>query len=168
MIGIGAQDAWLNVYIENVPPLNRFEQLGSLEPLQQGDIYQIARQTGNHWRKIFNVYAKIVFELQHNQCSTWQQLRDEQLLQVNSNQCLWFHQPDCSKLDNNNLHLLMGRTYASKLLATKPALKSEFIWLDEFFAVNPSKKIIICPYFDYRQLSNIKILRLVSIMKSIL
>jgi hypothetical protein len=39
--------------------------------------------------------------------------------------------------------------------------------LDNDFAINRSLKIIVCPYFDYRQLSNIKIERLAELIVSL-
>jgi hypothetical protein len=39
--------------------------------------------------------------------------------------------------------------------------------LDNDFVIWPTKKLIICPYFDYRQLSNVKIERLVELIRSV-
>ena len=66
-IGLGVQEAALQVYIANRPPLPEYEMLSKLQPMQPGDIARIAAETGNHWRKIFNVYAKLVFALKQAQ-----------------------------------------------------------------------------------------------------
>jgi hypothetical protein len=38
------------------------------------------------------------------------------------------------------------------------------VWLDEEFAIDKVSNLVICPYLDYRQLSNIKITRLVELL----
>jgi hypothetical protein len=59
----------------------------------------------------------------------------------------------------------MGKTYAKQslpVLAIEPLVNLQ--WLDADFAVDPEHGIIVCPYFDYRQLSNSKIDRLVDLI----
>jgi len=60
----------------------------------------------------------------------------------------------------------MGRTYA-KSLVNSQLLTAPLTWLDDEFAINKEARVIVCPYFDYRQLSNIKIVRLAQLMKSL-
>jgi hypothetical protein len=153
--------------------------------MQVGEIKMIADLTGNHWRKIFNVYAKIVFELRNPSYKSWQEFRDNALLQRNCNENLLFNLPIQIILKNllpeniapenlppentthknisqNNISIIMGKTYATKL-----GLSQECHWLSTDFAINPDKKLLICPYFDYRQLSNIKITKLCQLIKSL-
>ena len=56
----------------------------------------------------------------------------------------------------------MGKTYANKL-----GLAEQALWLNEFFAINKTTNTIVCPYFDYRQLSNIKISQLANLIKKL-
>lgn len=175
MIGIGDANALLKVYIANKPDYTFCGQteifqhdLPKLVPLQHDDIYQCGQTCGNGWRKVFNVYAKLVFahgskkllwaEHRH-QFTSWQHYRDNLLLQKNSNTSLHFTPPILDLADNTKLHLIMGKTYAKSL-----ELSNSLNWLNEDFAVDKTQKIIICPYFDYRQLSNAKILFLVDLM----
>ena len=172
MIGLGDKQAKIQVYIENTPPLTTYQTLTKLRPVTNGEIKFIADKTGNHWRKVFNVYAKLCFELAPLNFNTWQELREQHLLQLNSQLALLFSPPQHINADsssNNNINngdhiikIIMGKTYASKLNIAQQAL-----WLNEFFAIDTVNKIIISPYFDYRQLSNIKISQLANLIKKL-
>jgi hypothetical protein len=166
LVGLGDIQFSVAVYVAKAPPMPFFETLECLEPVQNEQIDTINQHCGNGWRKVFNVYAKVLFALpsEHysfaKQASTWQQYRDEYLLQKNSKTALLFSAPDISKASNKNqLHIIAGRTHAKNLLQ-QGKLHAHFDWLDDEFAIDTSNNIIVCPYFDYRQLSNIKIARL--------
>ncbi|XPF93758.1 DUF6942 family protein [Colwellia sp. RE-S-Sl-9] len=170
IIGLGNINANLRVYIENIPPLPQYQNLTLVNPMQNGDIQQIGQLTGNHWRKIFNVFAKLLFEYHPEKFVTWQNLRDESLLQKQSNACLLFSGVTFEEIKLEDVHsteskmitIIMGKTYANKL-----GIDKHCYWLSESFAINATKNIIICPYFDYRQLSNIKITQLVQLIKQL-
>ena len=172
-VGLGSDNARLNVYIANRPPLERYEALDSCTPLGLGEIAHIAKETGNHWRKIFNVYAKLVYGLDEKiqslpsqkksvvslnlgalQFDRWQSYRDAALLQLGSDTALWFSPHlnlNCESTLGGNIQLVMGRQYAASL-----DLPSMEVY-DRDFAVNFERGLIVTPYFDYRQLSNIKL-----------
>lgn len=170
VIGLGNINANLRVYIENIPPLPQYQNLTLVNPIQNGDIQQIGQLTGNHWRKIFNVFAKLLFEYNPQNFVTWQNLRDESLLQKQSNTCLLFSGVtfeeikigDTNANKSKMITIIMGKTYANKL-----GIDKHCYWLSESFAINTAKNIIICPYFDYRQLSNIKVTQLVQLIKQL-
>jgi len=131
--------------------------------LTQENIFRIGQHCGNGWRKVFNVYAKLVFTLppsfgfkQH--FNSWQQYRDNSLLQQGSNTALLFTPPDFN--DVGGLHIVMGRTYAKSL-----NLSDSLEWLNPEFGIDTRQKLIVCPYFDYRQLSNAKILFLSDLIR---
>lgn len=171
-IGLGSKNAKIQVYIENTPPLPQYNQLTSINALKKNDIAEIARLTGNHWRKIFNVFAKLLFEYAPRGFSSWQILRDEYLLQQHSDESLIFSSVIFKDLSLKNvsikdtedkiIHIIMGKTYANKL-----GIDEHCYWLNENFAINEAERIIICPYFDYRQLSNIKISQMVQLIKQL-
>jgi len=168
-IGLGANKAHIHVYIENIPPLPEYQQLSSVMPLQAGIIKEIGQLTGNHWRKIFNVFAKLLFEYNQHTYLTWQALRDNYLLQTHSNECLLFSNIGLDEIHVKSttdkhaaITLIMGKTYANKL-----DISEHCYWVSEHFAINTKRNIIVCPYFDYRQLSNIKITQLVQLMKQL-
>jgi len=167
VFGLGDNKPSIAVYIGNRPPLMEFERLSDVVPLKRGDVRDIGLQTGNGWRKVFNVYAKVLFELNANHCSTWQQLRDDCLLQPGCGHALLFSEfqtePDIDVSACGVVHIITGRTYALEHCKT-----GHLEWLNKDFAVNRSQRLIVCPYFDYRQLSNIKILQLVSLVQSFL
>ena len=157
-IGIGDINAPLNVYIANRPPLPEFAALTDTQALLPGELAAIVAQTGNHWRKIFNIYAKLAFALQPVAgCVSWQQYRDSYLLQQGVGQALLFSAPPENL--NGAVHIVSGRSYAGTLAL--PRLQ----WLDRDFAAG--QQLIVCPYFDYRQLSNIKLERLVELVNAL-
>ena len=156
---MGSPGYEIAVYIANRPPLPEFEQLSILRPIKPGEIASIAERTGNHWRKVFNVYAKLAYQLDSQSYTSWQQLRDESLLQSGSRYALLFTPPD---LGASNIHLVAGKTYAQDL-----GISEQLFYADHHFARNVAQKLIQCPYFDYRQLSNQRIDTLVSLIEEI-
>lgn len=98
------------IYIANRPPLPFYQDISNVHAIQDGEIAEIGKLTGNHWRKIFNVYAKLIYEFigkakhnlpnhpglsvyfeQINHCSTWQEYRDTYLLKNGSIWGYYFH-----------------------------------------------------------------------------
>lgn len=178
-IGFGSNDYEIAVYIANRPPVYEYQHLERLTALTTGEIAYIGQHCGNGWRKVFNVYAKLLYALDSKQFNfvnlapTWQQYRDDFLLQLHSKTALLFSVPvlTSKKPMKNNaslnvMHIIMGRTYAKSLLSSG-ALDTELIWLNNEFAINRSLRVIVCPYFDYRQLSNVKIERLAELIKEL-
>ncbi|MBG9995610.1 hypothetical protein I6F50_11095 [Pseudoalteromonas sp. NZS127_1] len=172
LVGLGDTQFSVAVYVAKAPPMPFFETLQCLEPVINEQINTINQHCGNGWRKVFNVYAKVLFALPSEyysfakQAPTWQQYRDEFLLQKSSKTALLFSAPNitvtCTDKASNNknqLHIIAGRTHAKSLLQ-QGKLNAKFEWLDDEFAIDIANNIIVCPYFDYRQLSNIKIARL--------
>lgn len=170
--GLGDTHAKFTVYIANRPDHLDYPQLSCVRALATGDIEQINRACGNGWRKVFNVYAKLLFALQQTrppgevmlpgmQVKDWQTYRDNNLLQANSHTRLLFSAPHLPT-PGKSVHIVMGRTYA-KSLNLAPSL----IWLDQEFACDPANHLFVCPYFDYRQLSDRKILQLVALITEI-
>ncbi len=170
LIGFGDEAFKVAVYIEKRPPMPAWQQLDHLHVMQTGQINEINQACGNGWRKVFNVYGKVLFALPSEyydfaKCAPdWQTFRDEQLLQAHSQTALLFSPPLLDKL--KQLHIIVGRTYAKKLI-NDGLLSSQLTWLDDEFAISKSDKVIVCPYFDYRQLSNIKIARLSQLVADI-
>ncbi|WP_420591479.1 DUF6942 family protein [Bacterioplanoides sp.] len=166
--GLGNTNGSLRVYIANRPPLNEFQQLRSCEYLLAGEVKRIADETGNHWRKIFNVFAKLLFKLNSQGLSDWRDLRDQQLLQSGCDHCLLFSMPsrlsEVEQCPDKGIGLVMGKGYANELMQ-QGRLPSDIEWLDDHFAVYRQHRMIVCPYFDYRQLSDVRIDRLVSLLQ---
>lgn len=169
--GLGEPHAQFNVYIANRPNFAEYANLEKMHPLSLGEIHAIGQACGNGWRKVFNVYAKLVFALNTEQIVSlqdtpnWQSFRDCVLLQKSSNTSLLFSTPQVTELKDENssvVHIVMGKTYAKSL-----DLPLSLKWLDHEFAINIDYKLLVCPYFDYRQLSNIKIIRLIELIKQL-
>jgi len=172
-IGFGAEDYQIAVYIANRPPIYEYQQLVQLTALTTGEIAHIGLHCGNGWRKVFNVYAKLLYALDKQQFNfaklapTWQQYRDDFLLQPDSNTALLFNAPMLSAkkqgANNGAIHIVMGKTYAKSMINGRK-LTVELDWLDNEFAINQNQQVIVCPYFDYRQLSNAKIDKLAGLI----
>ncbi|TPH14589.1 DUF6942 family protein [Litorilituus lipolyticus] len=168
--GFGNNQFSLGVYIANFPNMPEYQELSNLTPLTQGEIYAIGQACGNGWRKVFNVYAKLIYALNSSKIedvsafSRWQQYRDEAMLQSGSNIALLFSSPKFLHVERC-VKIICGRTYAKALIKTG-ALNAELTWLDNEFAIDEQNHVIVCPYFDYRQLSNKKIDRLIKLIIS--
>lgn len=169
--GFGDPSAFFNIYIANSPNYTFASKTldDDILTFEDNDIYDCGQACGNGWRKVFNVYAKLIFALSMptitttNRYQTWQHYRDKCLLQKSSNTALLLSPP---LLDNNtSIHVIMGKHYASTLLDKGHLGNPDNIhWLTSEFAINTCQPIIICPYFDYRQLSNAKIIYLVALI----
>ncbi len=175
-IGFGTDEYQIAVYIANRPPIYEYQQLDQLTALTTGEITHIGQHCGNGWRKVFNVYAKLLYALDKEQFNfasfapTWQEYRDDFLLQPHSKTSLLFSAPQLKLITQNAnqkaVHIIMGKTYAKSLISSG-SLDIELIWLNNEFAINRSERLIVCPYFDYRQLSNVKIERLAELIKEL-
>lgn len=169
--GLGDPHAHVRVYVGNRPPMQEYSQLTQLQPLCAGEIALINQACGNGWRKVFNVYAKLLFALpptalftfrQH--ASSWQTYRDSRLLQNGSDTALLFSVPQLEPA-SARIHIIAGRTYARTLL--EQGLPAQLQWLNAEFAIDKRQRLLVCPYFDYRQLNNEKIEYLVSLIRQL-
>lgn len=165
--GFGAKQGLIAIYVENPPSMSEYQFLDTVQPLSNVEIEVINQACGNGWRKVFNVYAKFLAQWQHRdhdftKCTRWQDYRDKTLLQGHSQEALLFSPPNISE-KNYKFHVIAGRTYAKRLLRDH-IFTNSLIWLDDEFAIDPVSNLVICPYLDYRQLSNIKITRLVELL----
>lgn len=164
--GLGDEDALLKVYIANRPAFDFHGSVDGFCAVKKGDIYACGQACGNGWRKVFNVYAKLVYAAAlpifgSTEYACWQDYRDKKLLQSGARTSLMFAAPTL-KAQTFDIHVVMGRTYAKTL-----SFANDLQWLDDEFAINQKLRVIVCPYFDYRQLSNIKIVRLVELIRSL-
>jgi len=150
VIGLGDAEARLLVYAPHRPPLEPYLSLDRLQPLASDELAALVSATGNHWRKIFNLYAKLLHRLDPQEAS-WQDCRDQRLLQAGCGCALLFSVPP--RLSTPAWHLVMGKAYAGSCgldqlddLRTGHGLH----W-------SPSRRLILTPYFDYRALSNARL-----------
>ncbi len=160
--GFGVPDYRFAFAINNRPPLDDYPNFVGMRALQTGELGYIVNGCSNHWRKVFNVFAKFAFELgwpemTGNHSSTWQEYRDCFLLQATCQEALLFSSPLVS---SNRVHIVAGKTYGFTLpWAAQAVAISEDIW------VYAAGRCVICPYLDYRQLNNQKISRVAAIVK---
>jgi len=162
VVGLGDENYRMAVCIGNQPELDDYEDLSGIRAMATGDIQDIVNRTSNHWRKIFNIFAKVMFELDRKEQPTWQCYRDNKLLHAGSNHCLLFSEPDLDRTaQEGRVTIVSGKTYAEEL-----GLMEYVAPLEEGFFVDVANKVIVTPYFDYRQLSNVKIEYLVTVIRS--
>lgn len=160
--GFGDAEARLAIYIGNRPPLDDYPRLAHVKPLWPGEIAHIVANTSNHWRKAFNVYAKLLDQLNWpgvSEAGSWQAYRDQRLLQAGGDAALLFSPPDLNCSDR--VHVIAGKTYAAAL--SLPPLTC----VDTYFAVHAESRLIVSPYLDYRQLSNARIAQLVTLIQAV-
>lgn len=148
-IGIGDPDAWIHIHCPHRPPLAKYEERTTLLPAAPQELEQLVAQTGNHWRKIINLYAKLMHELSATYAQ-WQHYRDNLLLQENSGTALVFSMPETTQL---RLTLIMGQAYATQCGISETRFPDLRPWQNNF-RYSLSHQLILTPYFDYRQLSN--------------
>lgn len=148
-----------------------YQSLEEVMPLIEGEIMVINQACGNGWRKVFNVYAKLLYALDKkhfdysDKAPTWQDYRDRYLLQGQSKTALLFSTPQLIP-SKYRVHIICGKGHA-KALINSGKLVDNLVWLDDDFAIDRENKLIVCPYFDYRQLSNIKIERLAGLLQNL-
>ncbi|WP_240220717.1 DUF6942 family protein [Rheinheimera hassiensis] len=168
--GFGDTTARIRVYIASRPPMTEYADVVTMQPLHRGEIELINCACGNGWRKVFNVYAKLLFALDTKQfaftqrAGSWQQYREQYLLQAGSNTALVFSTPDLQPA-KEAVHIIAGRTYAKALL--EQGLAAQLSWLNNEFAVDKHNRVLVCPYFDYRQLNNEKLAFLAQLISDI-
>ena len=160
MIGWGVEEFELAFYVANRPGFGAYPNQSTFYPLQPGELEFIVAHTNNHWRKLFNVFAKVMQEFDSERVPVWQDYRDQYLLGPNGREALLFSKPEWDNLESQAFHIVAGKTYAKTIEDIGP-----LTWIDNEFAVNRSKRVIVSPYLDYRQLSNLKIQRLVEIIR---
>lgn len=160
LVGFGDYHYRLVVCIGNRPNMPKYQNLNTLTALACGDIAHIVEATGNHWRKILNIFAKLMFQLDNSAEPTWQDYRDRILLQQGCGHALLFSSFESLPPTDETLVIIAGKSYAQSL-GVFESLRP----LGEGFYIDPSAKIIVTPYFDYRQLSNRKLDMLISFIK---
>jgi hypothetical protein len=158
--GLGDNRAGIAVYLANRPPMAEYAGLSGVQPLHSGEIALINQSCGNGWRKVFNVYAKLLFALDcrqysfQQQAGSWQAYRDTRLLQAGSGTALLFSAPSLS-VHSKAIQIIAGRSHAKALI--NAGLPAQLHWLNHEFAIDHQLRLLVCPYFDYRQLNNEKI-----------
>lgn len=157
---MGDQHYRVAVCIGNRPAMPEYQTLNTLTALEHGDIAHIVEATGNHWRKIFNIFAKLMFQLDKHTEPTWQDYRDRVLLQQGSGHALIFSSFELLPPSDENLVIVAGKSYAQALGIFESAKP-----LGDGFYIDTSANVIVTPYFDYRQLSNRKLDMLISLIK---
>ena len=159
-IGLGDPAARMRVHCPNRPPLADYEHRDTLLPAASGELDALVAATGNHWRKIINLYAKLMHGLRP-EYDRWQDERDNRLLQAGSGTALLFSKP---VLPVNALTLVMGKTHALDCGFSEDRIP-DLVRVAEGIRVSPSQRLILTPYFDYRQLSNARLDDLITLIK---
>ena len=150
----------LIIYLPNCPPCDPYQNVSRIAELPAGEWSRIVEETGNHWRKIFNLSAKLGFGLEPMGYDSWQQWRDHRLFVSGCPVVLDFEMPAFD--DSHTSHYISGFGHAEAL---------GYGGVGEWsrcgtFRVDHARRLIIGPYLDYRQLSNAKLEQLLSLLLS--
>ncbi|MEJ2043116.1 MAG: hypothetical protein P8X74_06905 [Reinekea sp.] len=159
ILGLGDTDARLRVFIGNQPYLPQGFKLRSLVPLAPGELDLLIEENSNHWRKIFNIYAKLCFALHPNQTTSWQEYRKQHLLQAEHRHALIFSPWRKQQAQTDAITLICGKTYATNL-----GLLAHCDDLGDGFFIDSTERLLVTPYFDYRALSNQRLKRLTDLI----
>ena len=158
-VGFGKESAKLILYIDKRPELDFCESLRDLEELKPNQLEEI-KATGNHWRKILNIFAKLAFAMDSKSCDTWQAYRDDKLLTEQGDEALLFQD---ALVDSEAIHLIRGKHFFQDF----DLEDEDFETLDEAGKISFSGRMYQVPYLDYRQFPNSLIEQLVEVMKGI-
>ncbi len=138
-LGTSCLQACIRVYIANRPPMEPYEHLENVKALTQGEIQQIAQQTGNHWRKIFNVYAKFLYSLYSSQQALAVKLHDTQRWQG----CCYFRPRYLRKMNRIFILLWASNMRRNWVLIESPA-KNWSLWMATLPSAN-TKILLFAP-----------------------
>lgn len=154
----------LCLYLPHRPDMPEYAQLQHIRLLKSGDIAAIINSCGNHWRKIFVIFAKLACAIDSRGLD-WKHYMNEHLLQASGQEQLLFVSADfcLDDADARMIHLVSGKACAESF-ARLPACAS----ISEDFSINGAGNVVITPYFDYRQLSNAKIEYLLGLLNTYL
>lgn len=163
IFGLGDHSACLRVFIGNQPELPKRLAGSGLHPLADNDMADLVTANSNHWRKVFNIYAKLCFEifLDHT-ATTWQDYRERYLLRHGENHSLVFTPWSTSFSTNDAVNIICGKTYAQNLGLLEKAQR-----LHDGFFNTVHHNTFIAPYFDYRALSNTKVRWLINYLQTL-
>ncbi|GHB73268.1 hypothetical protein GCM10008107_23410 [Psychrosphaera saromensis] len=172
LIGIGSDSPTVILHIANRPPVDGFAAINGEEdinrPLQVSEAASIIQQTGNHWRKVFSILAKISFALFDTGCKTWQEYRDTKLLTEQGFEYICFSSlvDTRSQLDlakHKTVSIVCGFSYAQSQLDVLPLISHQKF--DKLKWSEPHQ-CLVTPYFDWRQLNNEMLDVVINILKS--
>ena len=133
----------LILYIDKKPPLSTYEDGKILERTEMKELMA----SGNHWRKIINIFAKLAFGVNDKNCRSWQEYRDSELLR--DSDTVLVAQGE-TLLDDEGVHLICGK----KKFESMSLGEGVFRPLDEEGKVRVRGSVFQTPYFDYRQFPN--------------
>ena len=147
----------LHLLVPHAPPVaEQYLPGGCLAPLSS-ELLSDIMASGNHWRKIINCAAKLLFALDAKGHASWQLYRDHFLLRAGSGQYLHAGVVNVHALAG--IKIITGKQHGQDVLGP--------VWQDGDFYLEAEQGIIVSPYFDYRQLSNQKILELRDIIRQL-
>ncbi|WLQ11776.1 hypothetical protein O5O45_18780 [Hahella aquimaris] len=149
--GIGDSRPLLILYTPHRPPMPQYEQMEGYRGGIPGETEVIIKETGNHWRKIFSIFAKIAQGLLFPE-EDWRVVRDRRLFTEGGATALLFQQRllDLQTENRPALHIIGGQQFSegfSTLPQTPQALQEES-------RILRAGNVYLTPYLDYRQFPN--------------
>ena len=132
---LGAQGSDVILYIENHPVVP--QKLKSNELISIPDLIDL---NGNHWRKIFTIFAKLV-----SPDENWREYRDQCLLTKNEAICFTDERQQSAQVN-----IVSGKSCWERMGFDM----ADFISLDPQQRLWVKDDVLCSPYFDYRQFPN--------------
>lgn len=139
----------LILYLPNRPDVVIYRNKKKLKNLESGAIQSIISLTGNHWRKIFSIFAKISFGITDCDSNSWQEYRDEELLSKTGQEAINFNHRIEQKSEPM-IHIISGKKHLENFDLSFDNFKK----VDDFGRILKFENIYLTPYFDYRQFPN--------------
>ncbi|BBB28283.1 DUF6942 family protein [Neptunomonas japonica] len=132
---LGAQRSDVVLYIENTPTFPKEMRVNG--PIS---IPVLVDLNGNHWRKIFTIFAKLTAP-----DDNWRGYRDRCLLTKNEAICF-----TGQRQENAQVHIVSGKSCWERMGFDM----GEFMPLDPLQRLWVKDDVLCSPYFDYRQFPN--------------
>lgn len=147
-IGLGCHQPVLCLYTPHRPPLPRYQRQRSYRVARPGETARIIAETGNHWRKILSIFAKIYCQL-FSPPEPWQKVRDQHLLTGGSRTALlWQTQLLPAE---GAIHIIGGRDFAAGFELPPSTARAVDGMSGKITAYG---HCYLTPYLDYRQFPN--------------
>ena len=157
---LGEAHAALTVCVEHQPRWPEPAFASGRSTLYPGELAKLVDANSNHWRKIFNVYAKLLYALRPDAATDWRALREQQLFQPGQQHGLRMGSTLAEEVNQRaGLSLIAGKQYANAL-----GLLNQATSLAPGIFLHDDRACLITPYFDYRALSDANITRLAQII----
>lgn len=137
------------LYVPRPIPFADLENPNVSRALGENEAIDIMKNCSNDWRKIFSTFSKIIHPIIEAPC-TWQNYRDQHLLQAHGNEALVFGPYLLDSKFPDAVHIIAGKNFYKDFELPSRSWST----LEETSNLHRSGLLFKTPYFDYRQFPN--------------